>query len=804
MLKNYLKVAVRILLKHKAYSFINVLGLAVGLVCCLLIGLYVEEELNYDRHHEKAGRLYRVMMESRTPEKESYFALSPAPLGEVLVRDFPEVESSTRLFSLFGKATVSYEEKYLMENRIFFADSTFFDLFSVPLLAGDPQSALSKPNSIVLSETMARKYFGSENPLGKVMRVNSDFDVRVTALMADIPAGTHFHPDFLVSLSSFGFSRSPSFISNNNFHTYIVLRDGTNPKELEAKFPAAVRRYSASQVSERFGQSFEARAAAGFSTSWSLIPVPDIHLYSHRQYEIEANGDIATVYILSAVALFVLLIACVNFVNLATTRAANRAREIGVRKIVGSNRLQLLLQFFTESMVLSVLSAVIAAVLVELIIPAFNTLSGKQIESVFFRDGFWLLGIVGIALSVGFLAGIYPAIVLSSLRPVDMLKGGNSTGGRASVVRSGLVIFQFAVSVALIIGTLVVQRQLEFLSNQKLGFDKEQVLVISRAQSLDRRLEVFKQELAGDPGILNVAASTTLPGRLFGRSTYRDIHVSSGESSTLHEMEADHDFVPTLGLKLAAGRNFSRNIASDSSAVILNQAAAKLFGWADPVGQQLTYPGPQQNWRGTVVGVVEDFHFESLHSPIQPLLILHQPSYQYISVRLRPEDIAVTIRSIESVWKKLAPQQPFEFSFLDQDFNALYSAEQKTGTIFEIFSALAVAIACLGQLGLAAYMIEKRTKEIGVRKVLGASVSSVVALLSKEFVVLVTLANVIAWPVGAYAMNLWLENFAYRTDIGLWTFVQAGVLALFIALLTVSVQAIRAALANPVGSLRYE
>ena len=804
MLSNYIKVAIRSLLKHRAYSIISIFGLVVGLVCCLLIGLFVSHELSYDRYHEKGPRLYKVVMGSRTPEKESQFALSPAPLGETLVRDFPEVELSTRLFTFFGNVVVSYGEKHLMERRIFFADSSFFDFFSIPLVAGSAPTALTKPNSIVISKTMALKYFGSEDPLGKTLRLNTDFDVKVTGVMIDVPAETHFHPDFLVSLASAGFSRNPSFISNNNFHTYILLRVGAEPGALEAKFPAAVKKYSAAQVAERYGQSFDQRVAAGFSTSWSLIPVRDIHLYSQREYEIEPNGNIATVSMFSAVALFVLLIACVNFVNLATTQSASRAKEIGVRKVVGSNRSQLIAQFFAESMILTVTAQAIAVVMVELLLPSFNALTGKQIDTAFFSGTFWPIVLLGVPLLIGLLAGAYPAIVLSSLRPIAVLKGGPLPAGRSSTVRSGLVVFQFAVSVALITGTLVVQRQLEFLTNRKLGFDKEQVLIIARAQALGRQREVFKRELLSNPGVLGAAASTTLPGKLFGRSTYRDAQTVSATSRTLHEMAADADFIPTLGMKLVEGRNFSSSIVSDSSAVILNQAAAALFGWINPVGKQLTYPRPKEAWKGTVVGVVEDFHFESLHTPIQPLLILHQPSYQYIAVRLRLSTIAASLAFIESAWKKFAPEQPFEFSFLDQDFDALYRSEHQTGTIFEIFSALAILIACLGQLGLAAFVIEKRTKEIGVRKILGASVSSVVALLSKDFVKLVLIANVIAWPVASFVMNRWLENFAYRIEIGWWMFAVAGFIALLIALVTVSIQALKAALANPVEALRYE
>lgn len=804
MLKSFFLIALRNLKKNKVYSAINIGGLAVGLVCCLLIGLYVQDEWSYDRYHEKAGRLYKVVTDSRTPERESHFAVTPAPLGETLLRDFPEVESYTRLFTFFGNASVNDGMKSFLESRIYFADSTFFHTFSIPMVAGEAASALTQPNTIVLSETMARKYFGDENPLGRSLRLNTNFSVQISGVMADIPPNTHFHPDFLVSMASIGMSRSTMFISNINFHTYIVLREDASREELEAKLPATLKQYAAPQVAQRFGQSYEDRVAAGFSSAWSLLPVTDVHLYSSREYEIEPNGNITTVYIFSAIAIVVLLVACVNFMNLATARAASRAKEIGVRKVVGSSRTQLLGQFLIESTVMSILALLIALAAVELVLPEFNMLAGTQIETNFLGNGLWLFGFFGMALLVGALAGTYPAAVLSSLSPVVVVKRELSFGKRASSVRSGLVVFQFAVSIALIAGTLVVRNQLEFISSRNLGFEKEQVLTIKRASSLGQQREAFRQELLNNPSLVSGSASSTIPGKLFGRSTYKDAAAPPEASHGMHEMEVDAEFIQTFGMKIIAGRNFARSIASDSTAVILNQAAARVFGWTDPVGQTLTYPDPQADWRGTVIGMVEDFHFESLHTQIQPLVILHQPGFSYFSVRVRPENMASSVEFVKSTWTRLAPQQPFEYSFLDEDFDALYRAEARTGTVFSLFALLAIFIACLGQLGVAAFMIEKRTKEIGVRKVLGASVGGLVGLLSKDFLKLVVAANVLAWPVAYAMMNQWLENFAYRIEIGWWVFLLAGGSALLIALLTVSFQATKAALANPVEALRYE
>ncbi len=803
MFKNYLKIALRNLLKHKTYSLINIAGLAVGLACCLLISLYVKDELSYDRYHAKAERIFKVVTDSRRPEKESKFALTPAPLAEALVRDFPEVETTTRLFTFFGEGLVAYGEKRFTESRIYFGDSTFFEVFSIPLLAGDARTALARGNAVVLAQNVARKYFGEEDPLGKTLSINNGFDVQITGVMAEVPANTHFHCDFVLSMTAMRFSRNPSFITNNNFHTYAVLRPNASPQALEAKFPEAIKKYAAAQVAERFGQTFEAYTAAGNETKWTLVPITDIHLRSNREYEIEANGSITTVYLFASIAAIVLLIACINFMNLATARSASRAKEIGVRKVIGSNRLQLLRQFLTESLLLSFLALLIALVLVELFLPTFNQLAGKQIETSFFANAVSIATLLVVTLLVGLLAGSYPAFVLSAMRPALVLKSGSPTNPSGAWIRRGLVVFQFAISVALIAGTFIVHKQLGFVLNRSLGFDKEQVLVIKRASALGQQREAFKQKLLQNSSVANASTSTTLPGKLYGRSTYRALDAPAENSYAMHEMDVDENFLPTLAITLNTGRNFSREFATDTSAVILNEAAAKLFGWNEPLGQFLTQPGDSL-WRANVIGVVQDFHFESLHKQIQPLVILYQPNVQYLSIRVRPENLTATVQAVATLWHEFAPQQPFEFSFLDQDFDAQYRAEERTGKIFGIFSVLAIFIACLGQFGLASFTIQKRTKEIGVRKVLGASATSIVSLLSKEFVKLVVIAMLIASPLAYYIMNRWLQDFAYRIDIGVMTFILAGSVALVIALLTVSFQSLKAALANPVEALRYE
>jgi len=526
-------------------------------------------------------------------------------------------------------------------------------------------------------------------------------------------------------------------------------------------------------------------------------------LHSHLAYEIEPNGNVIYVYIFSAIAVIILLIACINFMNLATAHSASRSREIGVRKVLGSNRSQLVRQFLSESILMSCIAFLLALVLVELLLPTFNRLAGKQVETEYLGNAPVSLIIVGLALLVGMLAGSYPAFLLSSFHPVAALKGKLSASKSAAGIRSGLVVFQFAISIALIVGTLVVQQQLQYFQSKNLGFEKEQVLVIKKAHALMGKYETFKQELLQNSSVISAAISHTIPGKLFGLNGYHIENDPPEKSYSMNVLYADYDFVKTMGMEVIAGRDFSREFAKDTSAVLLNEAAARLLGWSEPMGKQLLMPG-DKTWRGAVVGVVKDFHFASLHQEIRPLVIHNAAYAQFLSLRMRSENIPATLAFIASKWRAFAPEQPLDYFFLDENFNGLYQAEQRTGKIAGAFTVLAVFIAVLGLFGLASFAAEQRTKEIGIRKVLGASVAGIVRLLSKEFVKLVLVANLIAWPIAYYVMNKWLQDFAYRINIGWWVFALAGGIALIIALLTVSTQAIKAALANPVEALRYE
>jgi putative ABC transport system permease protein len=538
MLKNHIKVALQTLMKHKGYTIINVFGLSLGFTCCILIAFFVADELSYDRYHEKADRIFKVVTDSRSPDSESQFALTPAPLGGALVRDYLEVETATRLFTFLGDVAVRSGDKIFNENRFFAGDSTFFEVFSIPMLDGNPGTALIKPNTVVLTQETARKYFGREDPVGKSLTVtlNNPFEVEVTGVIADVPSNTHFHFDFLLSLSSFGgFSNNPSFITNINFHTYIVLREGASAKDLEEKLSEASGRYAAPQIAERFGQSYRERLDAGHSTEWSLIPLTDIRLRSHRAYEIEPNASITTVYIFSTIAIIILIIACVNFMNLSMALSTGRSKDIAMRKIAGSGRGQLIAQLLFEPMLLSIFAMLLSIVLIETALPVFNTISGKQIEAGFFSNGVWLLILFPTSILIGITAGSYSAFLLSSLKPVDALKGDLLPSYRISWVRQSLVVFQFTISIALITCTLIVHNQLGYIHTRGLGFEKEHVLVIKRAQSLGQKYDAFRQLLLEKPEITNVAASFSLPGQLFGRSIFRDADAPPDVNYGIHQ-----------------------------------------------------------------------------------------------------------------------------------------------------------------------------------------------------------------------------------------------------------------------------
>ena len=809
MLTNYLKIAWRNLRKQPGLTFINVFGLALGLACCLLIMLYVADELSYDRYNAKADRIYRIHTDVKFGGTDSRSAVSADPIGPTLKQDYPQVEQFVRLHQrgtwLVKRAGSTNS---LREDNITFADSTLFDVFTLPLVAGNPRTALTQPNTIVISESAAKRHFGKQDPVGQTLIFNNDQNFKVTGVIRDMPVNSHFRSDFFPAMLNDGY-RWGQWLSNNH-HTYIVLREGTDYRQFEKNFPAVIEKYVGPQALQFIGVTLAQFRQAGNRFEFSLMPLTDIHLHSKETIQLAPNSDIQYVYIFSAVALFILLIACINFMNLATARSANRAKEVGVRKVLGSERHQLIGQFMTESVLMAGLAMGLALLLVAVSVPLFNTLAAKELSFRGLLSPYWLPLLVALPIAVGLLAGSYPAFFLSSFKPISVLKGPINAGANRSGLRSGLVVFQFMMSLILIVGTIIVYRQLTYIQSKNLGFERDQVLTVNDVYALGKQAETFKQEVLRLPGVVSGSISGYLPtpSNRNDNSFFPEGKIDQKNAVSMQAWGVDHDYIKTLGMTMAQGRGFSRDFGSDSSGVILNETAAKLLGGSNPIGKRIVqFTNPQDRTSVkiyTVIGVVKNFHFESLRQTIGALAMVLEANSGAASFRMSSTNLPALISQIETKWKQVAPGQPFNYVFLEDSFDAMYRAEQRIGTIALTFAFLAILIACLGLFGLAAFTAEQRTKEIGVRKVLGATVGSIVALLSKDFLKLVLIAIVVASPIAWYAMNRWLQDFAYKIEIEWWVFALAGALTVGIALLTVSFQSIKAALMNPVKSLKSE
>jgi putative ABC transport system permease protein len=807
MLMNYFKIALRNLKNYRAYTAINIVGLAVGLACCIAIMLFVSDELSYDRFNSHADRIYRIHFRAFFNGKDLNFAGSAPPLAPTLVRDFPEVLAVTRV-AKFSVPAIRYKGKSFNEERFFLADSTFFDVFTVRFAKGDPKSALVQPNGVVITEEMAEKYFGDEDPMGKIINADRTKDYVVTGVVDGFPRNSHFRFDFLGSLTGHPGIRDQVWV-HPSIYTYALFREGTEPSAFEKKMNDDLRKYIGPQVKAVAGLTFDEFESKGNLIRFNLQPMTSIHLHSHLDYEIEANSDIAFVYILSAIAVAILLVACINFMNLSTARSERRAKEVGIRKTLGSNRARLIAQFMTESMVLSVFSVLLAMGLIELLLPLFNEISGKQV-------GLDLLGnartipVLGLlAIIVGILAGSYPSFYLSSFTPSRTLNQVNRKGGHKSLLRSTLVVSQFVVSIVLLISTLVIYSQLKYIQDRDLGFDRELVVVVRNTDKLGQRVGSFENELRANSAVLNVTNSSDVPGDQNGNNTFKPEGSAVGEARSLRTMQCDYDFANTYRIKMVAGRFFSQMHPSDSMAVVLNESAVKSLNLSKPIGTNLMVlnglgaEAPKMK----IVGIMRDFNYQSLHEEVRPLVVGMFPRAalgRFMSVRIAPQNLGRAVSSIQDTWKKYAGDEAFVCNFMDQTLEHQYRADIRTGRLAAMFSILAIFIACLGLLGLAAFMTERRTKEIGIRKVLGASVTEVIALLVATFTKWLLIANIVAWPLAYFAIDKWLQNFAYRTDISLWSFVASGGFALLVALATVSLHAIKAATANPVDALKYE
>lgn len=800
MIRNYLKIAFRNLLKYKSYSLINIFGLAIGVAACILILLYVNDELSYDKYNKKAERTYRLYAKVIMQEREMNMVVTPAPAGATLVHDFPEVVQYTRLLPN-ANMLIRYKENVFNETRFFWADSTLFDVFTIPFIEGNPGSALNQPHTVVLTESLAKKYFGNEDPMNKTMNFEDGTPYKVSGVVKDCPANSHFHYDIFASMASIQAGKS-NFWVNNNFYTYIVLKKGASASSLQAKLPALVKKYAGPQIYKALGITFDEWEKRGNTFQFYLQPLTSIHLHSNMENELEANGNINYVYVFSITAIFILLIACINFMNLSTARSVTRSKEVGVRKVLGSNKVQLVKQFLFESFILTFIAISVAVLLVEIFLPSFNNLAGKNLHTSYFSSLLAIPALLIAVLIVGLISGSYPAFFLSSFQPSKILKARMS-GNKGSWLRSGLVIFQFSISIILFIGTIIIYNQMKYIQNADLGFNKEHVLVIQRAWALENHAQAFKDELLKNPRIISASNTNDLPGHQSSETVFKLENAPASKQYLMSLISTDDKFAKTMGIEVVKGRYFSKKNPSDSTAVVINESAAKTFNLVDPVGKRIIFAG--QNSTSTIIGVVKDFHLMSLHQKIQPLIIYYSRGQTaYLPIRISSNDIPASVSLVKNAWKKFVPNKPFEYFFLDEDLNRLYQSEIKTGQILTSFSVLAIFIACLGLFGLASFTAERRTKEIGIRKALGASIPGVIYLLSKEFTKWVLIANVIAWPIAYYFMNDWLKDFAYRINIPLWAFILSGVLAFVIALITVSTNAIKAAKANPVDSLRYE
>ena len=800
MFKNYLKIALRNVKKQKGYAFINIAGLAIGMAACIMILLWVHDEMSYDTYHENADRIYRLTIDANLGSQMAA-PVSMPPVGQAMVQEYPEVLQSARLTRPARYPVVVGDQEYF-EEYVAFADGSVFDIFSFPFIEGDPKTALQTAYSAVITEDVAKKYFGSGDPIGKVIEFSEGTKYAVTGVVKNVPHNSHFTFNILRSMET-RYAENRQLMENwmnVSLFTYLLLAEGADPKGLEEKLPDL--------VDKNLGAILK---SIGGSIVLQLQPLKKIHLYSDFIADIGAQGDILYVYLFSGIALFVLIIACINFVNLSTARSSVRAQEVGMRKTLGAVRHRLVGQFLGESVLYSLFSLILAIGLILLAIPWFNAFLGRNLSLNIFEVPWLVPGFLGLAVLVGVSAGCYPAFFLSSFQPVRVLRGKQSARTQNIRFRRILVVLQFAISIVLIIGTMMVYKQLVYMKSKALGFDKEHVVVLPGLRdTMPTSYQTMRNEFIGLPGVINAGASSMVPGRGITRSVFQPEGYSQDQSQPMDYRSIDPHFLPTLGIAIVAGRNFSEDLATDrDESVIINETAAFQFGWQDPIGKQFILSPDQtdgeEETRLNVIGVAMDFHSMSLREKIEPMILFYDPEdYSTMAIRIAPSDVPKTLDLIRGKWKQLWPQRPFEYFFLDDVFDSQYRAEEQIGNLTLRFSLLAIFIGCLGLFGMASYTTEQRTKEVGIRKVLGASAGNIVRMLSREYIVLVAVGNLIAWPAAYFLMKTWLDNYAYRTSLAPWVFIAAAFLSLAVALLTVSYKSIKAALSDPADSLRYE
>ena len=791
MLLQNLKIAFRVLTRHKGYALINLAGITVGVTVCLLIGLYIQHELSYDRYHVNHKNIYRLANKVDGASFENGIAKISAPWGPGLAKNFPEVESYCR-FVFFGESLFKYGDKQSYEESGFYADSTVLKIFSWKLIKGDPKTAMEAPNNMIISETFAKKYFGNEDPIGKTFTVGSDNDLyKVTGLIKDVPSNSHFRFDFLATLSSYHHPDMDKWNRWNQFYTYLLLKPGVSVKAIEQKAHPFIDQHLDS-------------ATAAVCTPF-LQPLAGIHLHSDLFREIEPNSNSNYVYIFGTLALFIILIACLNFINLSTAQAIRRGTEVGIRKVNGASRISLMWQFLVETILICLVSIVLAITLASITLPYLNNFLEKEIPFNWLAGKWILMGLLILFVFVSLLSGLYPAAVLASFNPAKIIGKRSSGMLSGNLLRKSLVVCQFSISIVMIIAAIVTGMQLNYINNKKLGFNKDQILIIQlRNQETIRRFETIKQELKQVPGVISVTASANRPGGSDFGIPFEIEGIPNDRLPAMRNLVVDHDFLETYQMEIVSGRGFSKEMSTDTGTYLINEEAARQLGLKNTVGTMMKMPAFNRA-PAPIIGVVKDFHFRSLHEKIAPLFLFIAPAwFSQVSVRINTTNTEETIEGLSQKWAAIEPGNPFSYTFFDEGFNRLYISETRTATIIRIFSTLAIFIACLGLLGLATHATQQRIKEIGIRKVLGAKVSGIVYLLSIDFLKLVIIAAIIAFPIAWWAMNDWLKDFAYRVTIEWWVFAIAGMSALLITLLTVGYKAISAAIVNPVKSLRTE
>jgi putative ABC transport system permease protein len=810
MFGNFFKIAFRNIIRHRSYVFINVLGLSVGIACSIIIVLFILQELSYDKFNDKYKRIYRVYLSGKIGAQEIEGAWTAPPTAAAFVNEIPEIVDAVRMDE-WGEVVVKFEDKSFLEKHFMLADSSFFDIFSIPLLQGDPSTALAKTHTVVLTREAAQKYFGNEDPVGKMIKLNTDTTLfTITGIIDNVPVNAHFEFDLLASFQTH-YSANDEFWLSNNVYTYVLLKEEASPEEVEAKMQTVLLKYIGPQLEQVLGITLDEFAAAGNRYGLYLQPLEDIHLNPRIQHGLKPSNDKKYIYIFALIAFFIILLAAINYMNLSTARSANRSREVGLRKVAGSTKRLLIQQFLLESVVLTLISLMIAVIIVEYTLPWFNNYTQLQLSINYFGKWYIIPFLILLAVTIGVLSGLYPSVFMAAFRPVQILSGKLKQGMRSGMVRSILVVLQFFISILIIVCTIIIYRQIQYILNKDLGFDKEQLLVIRRPDALGiDKIKVFRQEIEKYPGVINSTNSTSVPGYPNSNNGFLIEGRSSDNTVLMTVNWTDYDYFDTYKLELAKGRYLSEEFATDTAAAVINESAVRVFELDNPLETRLMQPiRTADKWLYLkVVGVVKDFNFQTLHDSISPHVFLYKPPSWgwggYITVRISPENIDQTRKNIEQTWDKFTENDPFQYFFLDEEFNNIYREEKRTGKLSLGFAILSIFIACLGLFGLTSFAAEQKTKEIGVRKVMGSSIFKIIMLFVKEIVILILISTVLALPLAFIVMRGWLQNFYYRISLSPFEFVASFLIAVIIALITVLYTVYMAARKNPVKSLQYE